>query len=267
MRTLWYCLIFVLPLQNYAQVYVPGQDGIYTVSQVNQWSAQLNLSRISSDIFMNTSLSYSPWKNIGILLNYQTKGNSSNYYNCAVGYYFAKLGKLELSKYRLGKPSIVLGNQFEFYIGTGLGVSNNQEYRTFSSLNSNISYYTVSMLTKRHYIQSGWHKHTKYLTLTAVLRLVWLDVDKIETFGLDADGINNINNSFKNKKYLSILETNIAFKFGGVYKPFIFGYAIKINSATPFEDKTFADFYTFFGFNQEIFNYFRKQKTKTSITP
>jgi len=247
-----------------SQIYISGQEGIQSVYQFGQWHGQMNFSRLPSkanNIFQ-TSLSYSPWKNIGLLINYQTNGNSLNYFSSGFGYYFGKLIKFDLPKFRSGKPSIFLGNYFDFYVGSGLGVAKNQEFAIRSSFNSNQKYYNISLNTKRHYIQAGWHKMAKYLSMTLILRKVWLDADKIVTTGLDSEGIKLVEGSFDQKKYLSFLETNIVFNFGGYYKPFVFGYVIKLNDYAYFDGKNAIQLYYFFGLNQEIFNYFRKTKTQ-----
>lgn len=247
------------------RAYTNGQEGLETVYKAKQISVGADYFGSPGTGGIHADIAYSPINNLAVLYDLKTSGTQHMYHTVAVGFYSAKYQPYQLQKYVDGKKTIDIGRHLDMYAGMSYGYTKNSSIpqgNSFFNFNEN---YDLNFQAKRYFIQAGAHFKAKYLGFDFVLRRLWLDVDKIEVFGLQPNSDIRPEEDFKDSSIRSYTEFSFKMNFVGNYKPIYIGVSRMYGNDTNFTFGAFSSSTAFIGANLDIHHLFKK-KTLTSKT-
>lgn len=264
---LWYITILIsMASCTVNSAYTLGQEGLETVHKPKQITAEIDYFGSRGTGAVHANISYSPIKNVAILYDLKTSGSTQHMYNTlALGLYTSRYKPYLLKNYVANKKSIDIGRHFDLYAGMSYGITKRSmipEESFFLNFNDT---YELNLRAKRYFVQGGAHIKTKDLGFDFVIRKLWLDVDKIELFGLSPDTNINPEEDFKNSSILSYIEIGMKMNFVGNYKPIYIGFIRRIGNQTPFTLGAFASSTVFIGANLDIHLLFKKSNTSEDV--
>lgn len=247
------------------RAYTNGQEGLETVYEKGQISAEIDIFGADGSGGLHGSVSYSPIKHLAVLYDHKSALLQHQYHSFAIGGYVSKYEKYEIIHPSISKPNIDIGRHLDFYTGMTYGYSNNSTIvisRDFSFFPVTTERFEISYAGKRFFTQIGGHVKAKFLSFDVALRRSWLDPDKIEIFGLgpgtDIDAVG----SFTNPGYRAYTEFGLKMNFMGIYKPFYMGFSVRYGDETKFTSSVFSSRVVFVGVNKDIYHIFTKKGKK-----
>jgi hypothetical protein len=247
------------------RAYTNGQEGLETVYKPKQIRAEVDYFGGPGIGAFHADVSYSPINKVAILYDVKSAGVKHMYHTLAVGLYTSNYKPYVLKQYVGNKTTIDIGRHFDLYGGMSYGFAKQviiPEGNSFTNFNDT---YELNFYAKRYFIQGGAHFKSKDLGFDFVFRRLWVDVDKIELFGLLPDSNINPENDFRNSSILPYIEFGMKVNFVGNYKPLYIGFNKRFGDNTPFTASAFASSTAFIGANIDIHLLFKKSKASEEI--
>lgn len=265
----WIGLIFIFTIITSCKVnraYTNGQEGLETVYKPKQIIAEIDYFGSPGTGAIHADISYSPIKNVALLYDLKTSGSNQHMYNTlAIGLYSSRYRQYSLKQYVANKTTIDIGRHFDFYAGMSYGTTRESIIPEEAFFFNFIDTYELNLSTKRYFIQGGAHFKTKDLGFDFVLRRLWLDIDKIELFGLLPDSNVKPEEDFKDSNILSYIEYSMKVNFVGNYKPIYMGFTKRFGKETAFTNGAFSSTTAFVGVNLDINLLFRKSSKSQEV--
>jgi len=259
-------ILFSMASCTVNSAYTLGQEGLETVHKPKQITAEIDYFGSRGTGAVHANISYSPIKNVAILYDLKTSGSTQHLYNTiGVGLYTSRYKPYALKKYVANKTTIDIGRHFDLYAGMSYGITKRSiipEESFFFNFNDT---YELNLRAKRYFVQGGAHFKSKDLGFDFVMRRLWLDVDKIELFGLSPDTNINPEEDFRNSSILSNIEIGMKINFVGYYKPIYIGLIRRFGDQTPFTLGAFSSSTVFIGANLDIHLLFKKSNTSEDV--
>ncbi len=261
------CLFLLLLMTNCKvnRAYTNGQEGLETVYKPKQIKAEIDHFGSPGTGGIHGDVSYSPLKNVAVLYDIKTGGTQHMYNTLALGFYKAYYKPYQLRKHVASQPTIDIGRHFDLYGGMSYGYTKGSiipESQFFFGLNET---YELNFWTKRYFLQGGAHFKGKYLGFDFVLRKLWLDVDKIELFGLLPDSDISPEDDFRNSSILPYTEFCFKINFVEYYKPIYMGFSRRFGDETNFTAGAFSGTTVFLGANLDIHLLFRRSAKNAEV--
>ncbi len=244
-------------------LYIPGQEGLESVHKRQQLKGGADINYDNGNSCAHLDISYSPIDNVGVFYDLKTSGLDYQYHTIGLGYYLAAYEKMDLREYTEKKKSIDVGYHFDFYGGASYCKSKDNTFFRSSSF-SIADTYGINLYGKRFFGQIGYHLKKEFMSYDIVLRRSWLDIDKIQTFGLAVKDDFNPGKEIQDENVMSYTELSFKVNIGGVYKPLYIGLSRKFGlSNSNVINSTFDHVVGFVGINLDIQHAFGKKIKET----
>jgi hypothetical protein len=260
-------LAFIAVVSHYScnvnRAYLNGQEGLETVYAKEQWTAQVDYFVSGGTAGLHVDGSYSPLNRVAVLYDGKMIGSQLHQHSLAAGFYLSDYTPFELSRPSVSKEFIDIGRHLDFYAGVTRNFAQNVIIELPPLFSGGFTptqqFFEVNYTGNRYFVQAGGHVKSKYLAFDATLRRIWIDPNKIETFGvgptIEIDPVND----FAEKGYRAYTEFAFKMNFGGHYKPFYLGFSSRFGEETNFTNYVFSPQIVFLGANVNLYHLFTKK--------